>query len=167
MTTFSGHCSSFFLFNLPEIMGSEQVFRLSQDDKARIPLGLTAANKQAPILMRYEADYRVTLPDHNFVIAPTHKLIPSIYAGLTFSDRGEVTYSGPTLIAIRSAKHDSSTAQSHCADFFHLVHMPAFSKLAKTAAGDLKPIVIITVDGGDFRSYFIHLFINYFSIQVY
>ena len=32
------------------ILGPEEVFFLSQDDKARVPIGITAANKQAPFL---------------------------------------------------------------------------------------------------------------------
>ena len=48
---------------------------LSQNDKARVPLGLPAARKQAPLLMHL--DYKISLPDHDFVIASGHKLIPS------------------------------------------------------------------------------------------
>ncbi len=55
--------------------GSDAVFFLSQDDKARVPIGLPAARKQAPLLMHL--DYKITLPDHDFVIASGHKLIPS------------------------------------------------------------------------------------------
>ena len=98
--------------------------------------------------MRYENDYRVKLPDHDFVIAPSHKLIPSVYAGLSFCSDNELGYSGPTYIAIRSAKHDSSTAQTHCGDFLRLVVLPEFAPLAKLDDGRIKPIVIITVDGG-------------------
>lgn len=47
---------------------------LSQDDKARVVIGLAAANKQAPILMHVE--YKVSLPDHDWVVAQRHKLIP-------------------------------------------------------------------------------------------
>lgn len=39
---------------LASILGPDQVIFLSQDDKARVPLGITAANKQAPILMHVE-----------------------------------------------------------------------------------------------------------------
>ena len=96
--------------------------------------------------MRFEADYRVQLSDHDFVIAPGHKLIPSVYAALSFRENS-VTYSGPTFITIRSAKHDSSTAQSHCADFIKLVGLPELASVALTESGDVKPIVIISVDG--------------------
>ena len=49
------------LETLASILGPNQVFFLSQDDKARVPIGLTAANKQASLLMHVE--YRVSLPD--------------------------------------------------------------------------------------------------------
>ena len=57
-------------------MGSKVCNFLSCDDKARVPIGLTAANKQAPLLMHME--YKIKLPDRDFVIATKHKLIPSV-----------------------------------------------------------------------------------------
>ena len=39
----------------------------NQDDKAKVLTGLTAASKQAPLLMHME--YKVTLPDHDYVTA--------------------------------------------------------------------------------------------------
>ncbi|CAG8585380.1 8669_t:CDS:2, partial [Gigaspora margarita] len=60
------------------LLGPQSVLTIFQDDKARIHLGLAAANKQAPILMRVE--YRVELPNHDWVIAEKYKLIPSVYA---------------------------------------------------------------------------------------
>ena len=68
-------------------------------------LGLTAAHKQAPILMHMR--YRVKLPDHDFQIAEKHKLIPSVYAGLEIEPNklgnpDAVSNSGPTHIVIRS-----------------------------------------------------------------
>ncbi|CAG8817038.1 16017_t:CDS:2, partial [Gigaspora margarita] len=59
------------------LLGPQSVLTIFQDDKARIPFGLAAANKQAPILMRVE--YRVELPDHDWVVTKKHKLILSIY----------------------------------------------------------------------------------------
>ena len=83
------------------ILGPNQVSLVSQDDKARVPIGLTAANKQAPLLMHVE--YRVSLPDHDWVIAARHKLIPSVYAGCIIKEDAmgqpeAVTYSGTTYI---------------------------------------------------------------------
>ena len=50
---------------------------LRQDDNARVPLGLPAARKQAPLSMYLDLNYKISLPDHDFVIASGHKLIPS------------------------------------------------------------------------------------------
>ncbi|CAG8798112.1 40612_t:CDS:1, partial [Gigaspora margarita] len=60
------------------LLGPQSILTISQDDKARIPLGLAVANKQAPILIRVE--YRVELPDHDWVFTEKHKLILFIYA---------------------------------------------------------------------------------------
>ncbi|KAG5893520.1 hypothetical protein JTB14_017230 [Gonioctena quinquepunctata] len=140
-----------YLENIASILGPDRVFFISQDDKARVHIGVTAANKQAPLLMHME--YRIKLPDHNWVIAERHKLIPSVYAGIkiTSSMLGQpqaVGYSGPTYIAIRSGKLSSSTADTHAQDFETLLELEEFRPLAKTDHGLVKPVVIMTVDGG-------------------
>jgi hypothetical protein len=60
------------------LLGEKTTFVLSQDDKARVPLGLAAANKQSPILMNVH--YRVSLPDHDWVVASRqnwyHRFMP-------------------------------------------------------------------------------------------
>lgn len=40
-----------YLEELASILGPNEVCFISQDDKARVPIGLTAANKQSPLLM--------------------------------------------------------------------------------------------------------------------
>lgn len=139
------------LETVASVLGPDQVFFLSQDDKARVPLGITAAKAQAPILMRM--DYRLRLPDHNFALAEQHKLIPSVYASNKVRPDGvgqpdDVTYSGPTYVAIRSGKHCSSSAETHAVDLKTLVDLPAFQPFAKTSDGAVKPIIICTSDGG-------------------
>ncbi|GBP32606.1 hypothetical protein EVAR_25966_1 [Eumeta japonica] len=52
-------------------------------------------------------EYRILLPDHDWVVAERHKLIPSVYAGVkvepnNFGKEEAVGYSGPTHISIRS-----------------------------------------------------------------
>ena len=71
------------LEQLASLLGPGEVTFHSQDDKARVPIGLTAANKQAPLIMHLE--YRVRLSDHDFVIAPKHKLVPSVIASITIN----------------------------------------------------------------------------------
>ena len=69
----------------------------------RVAIGLRAANKQPTLLMHME--YKERLTDHDFVIAPRHKLLPSVIASMTVkkNSRMAVTYSGPTYVGIRSA----------------------------------------------------------------
>ena len=119
------------------MLGPREVCFISQDDKARVPIGLTAANKQAPLLRHVE--YRVTLPDHDWVVAARHKLIPSVYAGIEIKKDGlgkpeAVTYSGPTYIAIRSGKQCSSSAYAHGLDYERLLELEEFDIITRIKA---------------------------------
>lgn len=140
------------LEEIASLLGPSEICFLSQDDKARVPIGLTAANKQAPLLMHVE--YKVTLPDHDWIVAAKHKLIPSVYAGIdirkdSLGKPDAVGYSGPTYIAIGSGKHSSSTAYSHALDFERLLNIEEFDLITKDPNNNLvKPILIFSVDGG-------------------
>lgn len=133
------------LQELGKLFGEKSVFFISQDDKARVPLGLPAAQHQSRIAMHMQ--YRVRLPDHDWVVADRHKLVPSVYAAAAF-EKWEVGYNGPTFVAIRSGKHDKSTSASHLEDFRHLLSLPEFGGAAKDPSGQVKPIVLVTVDNG-------------------
>lgn len=95
-------------------------------------------------------EYRVRLPDHDWVVAQGHKLIPSVYAGIVIQPNGlgkpeAVGYSGPTYVAIRAAKYCSSTAASHGLDLERLLSIPEFDDLTKSGEEkSIKPVVIIT-----------------------
>ena len=63
-------------------------------------------------------DYQVKLPDHQYVVAASHKLKPSVYALSTIDPSlvgvpEAVRYTGPTAIRVRSCKHDRSTRETH------------------------------------------------------
>ncbi|CAG8734991.1 24591_t:CDS:2 [Dentiscutata erythropus] len=131
------------------VLGPRNVLVVSQDDKARIPLGLAAANKQAPILMRLE--YQVKLLDHDWIVAERHKLISSVYAilnveGGKYRNSKAVTYSGPTFIRVCSGKHDSSTAYSHGKDFDELMVKKKLHDYTKMD-GQPKPVMVMLSDG--------------------
>ena len=131
------------------LFGSD-VFVLSADDKAKVTIGVTVVTKQAPLIMH--VSYEIRLPDHDFVKATKHKLTPSVYAACEVkppSSRADpkITYSGQTCIAIRSGKHDSSTAYTHGRDFDHLVELQQFHEIVKFENA-VKPIGIIFCDGG-------------------
>lgn len=83
-------------------------------------------------------EYKVTLPDHDWVVAARHKLIPSVYAGICIEDGKiidgdpkHITYSGPTYVAIRSGKHSSSNASTHAFDLRHLFELAEFDDILK------------------------------------
>jgi len=61
-----GKFASVTIANMEEVasvLGLQEVCFISQDDKAHVPFGITAANKRALLLMHVE--YKVTLPDHD------------------------------------------------------------------------------------------------------
>ena len=93
------------LQELAGLLGPREVTFHSQDDKAKVPIGITAASKQAPLLMHME--YKVILPDHDYVVASQHKLIPSVIGDMQVRENDfsgdAVTYSGPTYCTIRNA----------------------------------------------------------------
>ena len=123
--------------DLDLLFGRDAMIFLSNDDKARIPLGLTTASKQAHMLMSLR--YKVRLPDHDFTIANKHKLIPSVMAECEILDDGKVSYSGNTHIRIRSGKHDKSSAYTHLYDMREMLLSGALKR---------KPIFVLNTDGG-------------------
>ena len=126
------------------------VFVLLVDDKAKVPIGVTAVTKQAPLIVH--VSYEIPLPDHYFVKATKHKLILAVYAicgikpPFSWADP-EITYSGPTYIMIRNGKHDSGTAYTHVRDFDHLLGLKEFNKVVKHENA-VKPIGMSFCDGG-------------------
>ena len=95
---------------------------------------MTAAKAQTPILMHLE--YKVRLPDHDWMVGPHHKLTPSVYTGIVIKNncmgqKEAVTHSGSTYIAIRSGKHSSSTASTHAIDFQRLIDLDEFQPILK------------------------------------
>ena len=61
---------------------AEVIFH-SQDNKAKVPIGLTAANRRAPLVMHVE--YKVKLPNHDFITAMQNKLVPLIIGDMQVS----------------------------------------------------------------------------------
>ena len=119
-----------------KLFGPDAVLFMSNDDKARIPLGLAAANLQAPILMHME--YKVKLIDHDFVVGPQHKSIPSVYGICEVTKLRAISYSGNTFIRVRSGNHDTSNAYAHAYDVRELFQ----GELVKR-----KPILLMEIDG--------------------
>ena len=90
------------------LFGSDNAVVLSVDDKTKVPIGVTAVTKKAPLIMH--VSYEIQLPDHDFVKSTKHKLAPSVYAACGAKPPSsrvdpEITYFGLTYIAIRSGRN--------------------------------------------------------------
>ena len=123
------------LEELAEILGPAEVTFQSQDDKAKVPIGLTATNEQAPMLIHM--DYQVTLSDHDFAVVPKYKLIPSVIGDTKLVKSKDlkndtVTYSGATYIGIRRAKHSASSAFAPFQDMMRVCSLPEFAMSFQT-----------------------------------
>ena len=64
-----------FARELASLFGDDHVYFLSQDHKARVPLGLIISKKKEDVLMHLE--YKAMLPNHDFSIGKEH--IPSYF----------------------------------------------------------------------------------------
>lgn len=118
-------------------------------------MGIPAATKQAQVLMHL--DYKIKLPDHQYVIASRHSLKPSVYAFCVINPSlvgtpDAVEYVGPTAVRIRSCKHDSSTIERHIVDLKSIITGAEcgddWRNLVINDAGDTRPILILRPDGG-------------------
>ena len=136
------------LEELTGLLGPREVSFHSQGDKAIVPIGITAASKQASLLMHME--YKVILPDHDYAVASQHKLIPSVFSDIQVRESDfsgdTVTYSGPTYCPIQSAKHSGSSAYHHLRDMKRIRSLVIFDGSFKNN-DEVKPIMITTVDG--------------------
>ncbi|CAG8727673.1 13917_t:CDS:2, partial [Racocetra persica] len=98
-------------------------------------------------------EYQVELPDHDWVVAEKHKLIPSVYAILNIQEgryrhTNTVTYSDPIFIRVCSGKHDSSTTYSHSKDFDNLMNERKLHNYTITIDEQSKPVVVLLTDSG-------------------
>ena len=124
---------------IAKYLGPKACLYISQDDKSSVPLGRTAAKVQAPILMSMRA--KVRLPDHDFPLGPRHLLVPSVMAECSIDEENGVGYCGETYVAIRSSKHNNSSAFSHQQDLRRMkVLLPEIFRD--------KAVLIKSVDGG-------------------
>ena len=82
-------------------------------------------------------EYQVTLFDHDFVMGPKHKLMPSVIGDMKLVKSKDLTndtttYSGATQIGIRSAKHSTSPAFAHFQDMMRVRSLPEFATSFQT-----------------------------------
>ena len=132
-------------------LGEQQCIFGGSDDKARVPMGIPAASKQTKMMMTMEEP--VTLPDHDYVVADRHKIIPAVTGYRVIENEIDFTgkaagikYYGPIYVANKSGKHDISDAWSHGIDILRTFELENFKRIL-FRAGQLKPILIWESDG--------------------
>ena len=59
-----------------------------------------------------------------------------------------VLATGPTVVRIRSGKHDSSIAFSHATDVREVLSLDISKGFVCDSAGIVKPVLMFSVDGG-------------------
>ena len=138
---------------IASIFGPDECMVISLDNKANVKLGVVAANKQTAMCMHM--DYQVRLPNHDYVVGAKHTLTPSVYAFLTIlpsriGRRGAVTYTGPTVVRIRSGKHDTADSETHRFDLMEIMtsNRPLIKSITNTPQGSLKRILLLRADNG-------------------
>ena len=95
------------------------------------------------------------LPNHDYVVGAKHTLTPSVYAFLTILPsrirrRGAVTYTAPTVVRIRSGKHDTADSETHRFDLMEIMtsNRPLIKSITNTPQGSLKRILLLRADNG-------------------
>ena len=73
-------------------------------------------------------------------------LVPSVVGINRINESGKVGYSGETYVAIRSQKHNNSSAFSHHQDLLKVVDI--YPEALKTKDGIIKPVIVKGTDGG-------------------
>jgi len=118
---------------------------ISQDDKAKVPLGILAVRRTFQIIQSFQEP--VTLPDHDFSISAQQKLIPSIYLLINPSDTNDTFRNGQLSIFVRPQYQVGTSSETHMNDLNSLTQDSRFDGILKVD-GQIKPIWILLVDGG-------------------
>jgi hypothetical protein len=71
---------------------------ISQDDKAKVPLGIPAVGRTFSTVQTHNQP--VSIPDHDFPVSSKHKLIPSVYLVIDPTDTNESTRSGRLAVFV-------------------------------------------------------------------
>ena len=93
-----------------------------------------------------------SLPDHDYVMAPQRKLIPSVILDMCIQEKDSsgnaVTYSGPTYCAIRKLKHSGSSVFHHLQNMKHIRSLDIFDDSFNNDTGKSEPVMIVMINAG-------------------
>jgi len=92
---------------------------ISQDDKAKIPLGIPAVSRTFHSVQTLTQP--VTIMDHDFPCGSKQKFIPSVYLFINPTMSNEVLRTGKLAIMIRPEYFLGTTSKTHANDLYSLI----------------------------------------------
>jgi hypothetical protein len=140
---------------------------ISQDDKAKIPLGVAAVSRTFHCFQSISSP--LTVPDHDFPIANKHKIIPSFYLFLASAKQFDEEDPVPRKLACvtRGQLFTSTSAQTHLTDLSNMMKSDCDIQKLTLRNGVAKPVYFFITDGGpDENPRFlknIHHYCNFFT----
>lgn len=151
---------------------------ISQDDKAKVPVGILAVSRT--FAMVQSSSTTISVPNHDFPVGPNHKLIPSFYLFMKRKDEADEggMKQGQLACFVRPQLFSGSSSRSHMADIMTMTQEPSTRPLMMKA-GDVRPVMFIITDGGpdenprhfknitEFGHLFRMLVLDYLSVRCY
>ncbi|CAG8765870.1 7007_t:CDS:2 [Cetraspora pellucida] len=118
---------------------------MSQDDKAKVPLGISAVSRTFQAIQSINEP--VIVPDHDFPVVLQQKLVPSVYLIIDSSDTNNMLRSGQLSIYIRPQYEIETSSITHMNDLYSLMNNGHFDNMLKVD-NKIRPIWVLLVDGG-------------------
>ncbi|CAB4464558.1 unnamed protein product [Rhizophagus irregularis] len=124
---------------------SQNVVLISQDDKAKVPLGIAAVGKTFKAIQTVNEP--VSVPDHDFPKGSKHKLIPSVYLVINPDNTNDSLRSGKMRIFVRPEYFLGTSCETHMVDLMTITEEEPFHEFTHYE-GAIKPIWCLLTDGG-------------------
>src|SRR3954447_24700774 len=124
---------------------AEKSVVISQDDKAKIGLGVPAVGRTFHTLQSVHEP--VCVADHDFPAGSEQKLVPSVYLMIKPSESNDELRTGQLAIFIRRQWSFGTSSLTHMQDLESLTLNPEYDDVFKTN-GEIRPIWVLLVNGG-------------------
>ena len=118
---------------------------ISQDDKAKIGLGIPAVGRTFKTVQ--SVNEPVTIADHDFPMSTKQKLIPLVYLLINPSDSSKTLRTGHMSIVVRPEYFVETSSRTYMADLIKIIHSKQFKETTKCEE-KTKSIWVLIVDGG-------------------
>ncbi|PKY60731.1 hypothetical protein RhiirA4_431338 [Rhizophagus irregularis] len=118
---------------------------ISQDDKAKIGLGVPAVGRTFRSLQ--SVNELVSVADHDFPLGNAQKLVPSVYLITKPNESNDELRTGQLAIFVRRQWSLGTSSLTHMQDLESLVLDPQYDDVLKTGR-EIRPIWVLLVDGG-------------------